>query len=259
MFIRPYQIETDVRACLGRLGRPLVTWATDSLCRYGSYAGIWDAATCNYVFDGADAQSGAGQWLPPGFNDELFRPSDQKDWDVLFVGRIFYRLYERRLRTLQCLTESGLPAAHRVGWAGSVVRQHRSLAQRFQDKGGVHLGDMPMDRLAQVIARARIVVNIHQDDGQRPVNPLFFAIPGCRTCLVTDRRDYLENWLRPDAEFVPVELEDCVARLADLLEDEPMRARLAEAGYQAALHHTWFERVRTILRDLHQVQPQFFA
>ncbi len=250
VFVRPYRIESDVRVCLAKLGRPLVTWATDSLSRYGPYAGIWSTAACNYVFDGADARDGAGQWLPPGFNDELFQPADQQDWDVLFVGRIFYRLYGRRLRILERLTESELPATWRVAWAGSVVRQHKRLASRFQESGGVLLGDLPMDRLARTIARARIAVSIHQDDGQQPVNPLFFAIPGCRACLVTDRREYLQNWLKPQDEFVPVDEESCVARLAELLKDEPARARLAEAGYRAALRHTWVARVQTILHDL---------
>lgn len=254
VFIRPYRLEPDLQTALRALGRPMLTWATDSLDRYGRYAGVWDIAARNYVFDGADARDPLTQWLPLGFDDEMYRPAGRREWDVLFVGRIFVRHYDRRLNMLQRLTESELPAAYRVAWAGSVVRQHRALSRRFQEQGGVHLGELSPEALAQAIARARAAVIIHQDDGHQPVNPLFFAIPGCHTCLVTDQRDYLARWLEPDREYVPVTPANFVSKLSALLDQELDREKLAEAGYRAALRHTWVERIRAVLQDLQLAQ-----
>lgn len=254
VFIRPYRLAPDLQTALQKVGRPILTWATDSLDRYGRYAGVWDIAARNYVFDGADACEPARRWLPLGFDDELYRPADRREWDVLFVGRIFFRLYDQRLNMLQRLAASRLPAAFRVAWAGSVVRQHKALARRFQEQGGVHLGDLSSEALAQAVARAWVAVTVHQDDGSQPVNPMFFAIPGCRTCLVTDQRDYLARWLEPGREFVPVTPDNFVSKLSALLDQEPDREKLAEAGYRAALRHTWVERIRAVLQDLQLAQ-----
>lgn len=250
LFVLPYQLESDIRQTLAALGRPVVTWATDSLERYGRYAGVWDIAKRNYVFDGGDVEPDKTVWLPLGFDDEVFRPGETREWDVLFVGRIFAINYLRRLRFLELLAQSDLLRTHRVAFVGSVVRQHRGVKRWFCERGGLFLGERSMPELARLIASAKLAVTIHQDDGCQPVNPMFFAVPGCRTCLVTDRRDYLGRWLRPDEEFVPVGPEDFMPRLQTLLRNESSRNELAERGYRAALHHTWVERVRAVLGEL---------
>ena len=254
VFLRPYRLVPEVQKTLVALGRPLVTWATDSLARYGRYAGVWEIATRNYVFDGGDARDSLTRWLPLGFDDEVFRPRESREWDVLFVGRVYARIYDRRLHFLQRLASSDLPSTFRVAWAGSVARQQRKLKQQFRERGGVCLGDLSIPELAAAIARAKIAVCVHQDDGHQPVNPMFFAIPGCRTCLVTDRRDYLGHWLTPEQEFVPAEPDDFPDRLRELLGNGRLRAELAERGYQAARRHTWVERIRTMLEEI-QLPP----
>ncbi len=253
VFVRPYQLEADTLQMLAKLGRPVVTWATDSLSRYGRFAGVWDFAVRNYVFDGGDLQGRQATWLPLGFDDELFLPAANREWDVLFVGRIYARLYWQRLLYFQLLVDSDLPGKCRVALVGSVVRQHAQLVRRFQERGGTCLGDLNLPGLAHAIARSKLAICVHQDDGCQPVNPMFFAIPGSRTCLVTDRRDYLSRWLQPEREFLPVGPEEFIPRIKALLENEPMRADLAECGHQAALRHTWVERVRTLLEVVRSV------
>lgn len=250
--LRPYRLDSTTREQLIALGCPIVTWATDSLTRYGRHAGVWGMATRNYVFDGGDEVPGKTVWLPIGFDEELFQPQETCEWDLLFVGRIFARLYDQRLRFFQMLAASSLPSTYRVALAGSAVRHHQDLIRRFQAGGGTYLGEMTMPQLARAIARARIAICIHQDDGRQPVNPMFFAIPGCRSCLVTDHREYLGRWLKPEEEYVPVRLEDFLHRVQKLLDDEAARGQLAERGFRAARLHTWFQRIQTMLRE---VQP----
>lgn len=250
LFVRPYRLEPDTRSMLASLGDRIATWATDSLSRYGPYAGLWDIAVRNYVFDGGDARKGMASWLPLGFDDEVYRPCEEREWDVLFVGRIFARNYDGRLGFLQRLADSRLLQTHRVALVGSVVRQHRSLERRFQERGGVSLGDVTIPGLARAIARSRIAVSVHQNDGQQPINPMFFSVPGCRTCLVTDRRDYLARWLCPERDFIPVAREGFVTRLQELLGNDTLCSGVAWQGYQAARRHSWLERARTVLEDV---------
>lgn len=249
VFLLTYNLEPDTYRALAASRIPLITWATDSLSRYGRFSKPWNIAARNYVFDGGDAEPGKTTWLPLGFDDEVFRPGETREWDVLFVGRIFAVNYSRRLQFLELLAESELLSTHRVALVGSVVRQYRRFERRFSECGGVLLGDRPVPDLARLIASAKLAVTIHQDDGCQPVNPMFFAIPGCRTCLVTDRRDYLGRWLRADEEFVPVGPGDFLHCLQTLLRDETSRTELADRGYRAALKHTWVERVRTVLEE----------
>lgn len=250
VFLLPFRLEPDTRVALANLGCPIVTWATDSLARYGRFAGRWDIAVRNYVFDGADATGTSDKWLPLGFEEDVYRPGDRIDWDVLFVGRIYARLYQGRLNFLRHLVLSELPGKRRVALVGSVVRQHRALKRRFEERGGVCLGDLDISELGLAIGRARIAICVHQDDGRQPINPLFFAIPGCRTCLVTDSRDYLAHWLRPGVDFVGVGPDEFIPILGRLLQDDTERARLAGQGFLAAGQHTWLARVQTILGDL---------
>lgn len=250
LFFRAYRLRPDTRRLLASLRRPLVTWATDSLSRFGRHAGLWDIAAVNYVFDGADLTANSSKWLPLGYDDEVFRPGDHRDLDVLFLGRISGQDYRKRLAFFHELAFSDLPATRRVAQAGWGLNRFRSLSEQFRGKGGVCLGHLSMADLARAISRAKIAVSIHHDDGQQPVNPMFFAIPGCRTCLVTDRRDYLAQWLRPEQDFVPATPADFIQRVEELLRNERARMKLAEQGFQAASQHTWTKRIRTVLEDL---------
>jgi hypothetical protein len=112
---------------------------------------------------------------------------------------------------------------------------------------GTHL---PLVELAKVIARSRICVNIHQDDGQRPINPLFFAIPACGACMVTDDREYLGRWMKPEVEFLPASEGDFVGRVEECLRDTEMATRVAARGCTAAREHAYSSRVAQILSEV---------
>ncbi len=249
VFFRTFRLNAETRQALVTLGRPILTWATDSLSRYGRCAGIWDIAIRNYVFDGADLQESC-RWLPLGYNDEVFRPGDKRDLDILFVGSISSNSYQRRRGFFEILVASDLPARRRVAQVGWGLHLFPALSREFETKGGLSLGLLTAADLGRAIGRAKIAVSIHQDDGQQPVNPMFFAIPGCRTCLVADRREYLGKWLRPEQEFIAVMPENFIQRIGGLLENDAARMEVAEHGFRAAARHTWVERVRTVLEEL---------
>lgn len=250
LFFRPLALTRANQARLSAVGVPVVTWATDSLSRYGRYAARWTFATRNYVFDGADECAGSSTWVPLGFDDELFQPVESQEWDILFVGRLFVRLYDLRKRFFERLLSWEALSHHRVAWAGAASRQLKPLVNLAKQRGVVTWGDLDMPTLAKAIATSKICVLVHQDDGAQPVNPLLFAIAGCRSCLVTDRRDYLQRWLVPHRDFVPVGLEDFHAQLYLLTQHPRTCTAIAEQGFQAAQQHTWLRRVATLLADL---------
>jgi spore maturation protein CgeB len=76
---------------------------------------------------------------------------------------------------------------------------------------------------------------------------MFFAIPASGSCEVTDERPQLGHWLRQGVEFVAAGEEGLLRATEDLLRDEPRRARIAEAGRNAARSHTFAARAALIV------------
>jgi hypothetical protein len=249
LFVRPFTLTVRNRRLLRSNCTPTITWMTDSLARYGRYAGPWPEAVRNYVFDGADERPGLSTWLPLGFDDEQFRPGEQRRWDVLFVGRLFVRNYNLRRLFFERLLDWKDLSRYRVAWVGHASRQLSGLVHRAKQRSVTLLGELDMAALASAIAASRISILVHQDDGSQPVNPLFFAIPGCRSCLVTDRRDYLQRWLVPQCEYVPADLDELHSVLSPLTTNAHASATVAEQGWRAAQQHTWLQRVKTLLTD----------
>jgi spore maturation protein CgeB len=190
-------------------------------------------------------------WLPLGYDDALYHPTDaSRDIDILFIGQIG-KLYSRRQAYLQRLSRSPLTRNWRVAFIGTT-------GTRLFDRG-VRLGSglewvakrLPEAEFARYIARSRICVNILQDDGIEPVNPTFFAIPATGACQVTERRAHLSSWLKPGVEYVDFERDHFLETLEALLGDSARCAMVSDRGQQAVVgRHTYVHRIRTILERL---------
>jgi hypothetical protein len=228
----------------------VLSWALDSLSRCPAQASIWPWARHAFVVDGGDAGAAgkAAVWLPLGYDETIYKPGAPKDIDVLFLGRLGKR-YSSRRRYLNCLATSGLSRRYAIAFIGD--RENRvlnlSLIGAARSLRWV-AGCLAEPDLARYIARSRICINVFQDDGVAPINPMFFAIPGSRTCQLTPDRDYLGGWLKPGVEvatFPDGKLVDCLDRL---LSDPATVADESEAGFQkAAGAHTYKHRVQTLL------------
>lgn len=249
VFVKPYSASSVNREALAGCRPRIVTWATDSLCRRPEQESLSSLAAHSYFMDGGDCEGSNSSWLPLGYEERTFRPVDgEKEWDILFVGNVFSRRYDSRRAFFESLRTSSLCDSHRVAFVGSLPSRIANRTGRL--KGGVRWlsRGLGIEDLARVISQSRICVTIHQDDGTMPVNPMFFAIPGCGTCLVSDQRDYLASWLAPGSEYVPVTLSGFLADLKGLLNAPGRINAVAEHGLHAAMRHTYTERVRTILR-----------
>lgn len=112
--------------------------------------------------------------------------------------------------------------------------------------------------LFALLAQAGIVVNSHVDVARGDVGNLrLFEATAAGACLLTDHGANLPALFDPETEVVGYRgPEDCLARLRWLLDDEPARRRIAEAGWRrTARDHTLERRcaeiaelVETLLR-----------
>ena len=248
--VKPHRPTEQLLGRLTVLGVPLVVWATDSLERYPGQTALLEVANHGFVMDGGDVQGGNVSWLPLGFEDRIFSPAlddSSRPFDVLFVGNIFQARYLLRGRYFDLLRRSAMPSKYRVAFVGSLPSPWLNRLKWFPGRIewlGPHL---PLPALARAVASSRICVNIHQDDGSRPVNPMFFAIPACGSCQVTDDRAYLGNWLREGTDYFPARADDFLAVLEWLLSDGRARAHIAREGRRAAAGHSYQARTSHIV------------
>lgn len=251
LFVKGESLAEDVREELARLPVPVTLWTLDSVSRFPAQMSVAPLAAHTFVIDGGDVRDSSTTWLPIGFDDEVFCPwREEPELDVLFAGNLNAPYYSGRRRALLELSRSSLPERVRCGFVGSTGRR-RQDRQLLRGTRLRWFGRVSPEEYGRLIARARIVINIHQDDGWKPINPLFFGIPGARVCQVTEDRAYLTQWLSPGADYVAFAPGEMVATVERLLGDESERARVADHGYRSALAaHTFVHRVRTILDRL---------
>lgn len=258
VIVKPHGVDTSTVASLRRTGVPLAVWATDSLERYPGQTDLMENADLRYAMDDHDASAVAGSWLPLGFDDEIFAAvpeGEPRRHDVLFVGNLFRERYQSRIRYFRALRESEIARRYRVAFAGAALAGWSNRLGWMPGRVDWLGGGLPLVSLASAIARSRVCVNIHQDDGVQPVNPLFFAIPACGACMVTDEREYLGQWLESGVQFLPMGLDDLTDRLEAVLQSGDA-VRIAQAGRQGASQHTYKQRVARMLTDLgFEAQP----
>lgn len=254
LVLRGEDLDSENRVRLEGGPGTLIGWASDSLERCPGQVSVLQVAERRFYIDEGDIpvnshRSGIDRWLPLGYDDSFYTPSREKrDIDVLVVGRLGPR-YAQRRAYLDVLVRSSLPSHFRCAYVGPVARQ------RSGSRGRLSLGSvewlaswLPQDELGKLIARSKICVNIHQDDGARPVNPMFFAIPGCGTCQISNDSEWLRTWLRDGADYIGVSISNFVEVLTDLLGDPTRHSAIGSQGYNSVRRcHTFRNRVQTIL------------
>ena len=251
IFIKPQHVTDKNKKGLRKLDCPIITWATDSLERFPAQRSLHEVCRRTYVMDGGDVESPDMSWLPLGFDDQVFKPvSGRKILDVLFVGNVFRRDYSTRRLVFEKLVRADLCGRARVGFVGSSPVPLHNYIRWMPGRLRWISRNLPLPQLAEVIARSRICINVHQDDGQKPVNPMFFAIPGCKVCQIVDARAYLQNWLREGSDYASAKPGHLLQVIDELLSDHGKSTRIAACGYEMAKEHTFTSRARQILDDL---------
>lgn len=233
-------LSPSVRTALKNCSVVKFLWIYDSFRRCPGAASILPLFDLRWFVDGADAARFTGdneRWTPLGFDETLFTAGGRpRDIDVLIFGSIGER-YSRRRRVVEKISRSALPSRYRVCFVGTTGRRYRDAILRF-GKGMAWLEKkIPIRDLALLMKRSKIVVNIHQDDGEKPVNPMFFAIPSTGACQVAEDREYLNEWMSAGEEFVPASEEEMIDALDYLLRHEQERDAIAHAGMAKVLSH----------------------
>ena len=114
------------------------------------------------------------------------------------------------------------------------------------------------------MAASRVTLNRHAriDTGSTSKttfanNMRLFEATGVGTCLITERKDNLDELFDVRRELVSYESsKDCVEAIKSLLEDEKQREAIARAGQERTLAgHTYRHRMAELLEIVGRVAP----
>ena len=251
LFIKGHQLTASARETIEQIKAPKAQWTYDSLARFPGQCSLMPLVDRVFVMDGGDRDAHGRTWLPLGYDVRVFEPRGEPfDYDVALVGRANSEFYRSRVEALLELSDSDLPSRFRCCFAGSTSRRVRSRVVA----GNPHLKLLGTRRFADyaaLIRRSRVCINVHQDDGIQPINPMFFAIPGAQVCQVCDDRPYLAEWLTPGLHYVPFTKGSLADVVGNLLSDNRRWSTVAADGYRECRdHHSYVSRMEAILRAM---------
>jgi len=260
LIVKGNYLDDDNKEIISNTKIPIILWTLDSLSRAPYQKNIADMAARTFYVDGGDIpgnDGGKSSWLPLGYDRDLYHPGlcFGKNMDVLLIGTVG-GYYKRRLEILNKIAKSDLSKKWRCGFIGSTGTLTGTMSLYFHYKirqtGTVQWISrrVSADELAKAISGSKICINIHQDDGITPVNPMFFAIPGTGTCMLAENKKHLHQWLKVGEEYVEFEDDDLLITIERLLNADKEREGIAYRGYEASLKHTFESRVTTILQRM---------
>ncbi|QSE96808.1 CgeB family protein [Fulvivirga lutea] len=200
-----------------------ILWYTDSVSRAMGIQHQEAVFEEVWYHDGGDFENSnhsGKKWVPYGFDSTIYfqNQSVNKDIDILFTGYLKQPQYKTRLEYLELLMNSDLVKNNNV--VAAVTTQDLNLREKIKNSGIKYTGRLPENEYAAYIKRAKIVINILQNDGIMPINPLFFAIPNAGSIQIIDKRPYLNLWLVSKKHFLETTPANFIELIQMILEDK---------------------------------------
>lgn len=249
LVLKGQRLTSRNRETLVRSGVPIIFWSADSMDRVASQRDVADIAHVKFYIDGGDVDDDRSFWLPLGFSPNHCPPPDvilKKTLDIAYVGAIYGASYRSRFNRLLQLGASDLHTRYSIK---SVCRVHKNQTEWVQQQLPFQNSKkLPYLEYRNFIKTARIAVNVHQDDGIKPINPMMFSIPSLRTCLAAEDRTYFHQWFEPGIDYIPFTPETFIEVLDQLAGDPEKVKSVTEQGRRHAMQaHTFMHRAETIV------------
>lgn len=258
ILIRGHNLNKENEALLKNSKIPIIHWSIDTISRAPMQLDVGLISDFRYVIDKTDMRLfGTNvEWLPLGYDNYACHPLNTvKDIDVFISGNIG-KMYKKRREILEELGRSRVAGGYKCCFIGTTGS---SICDRSVRIGNVEwIGKyVEADILARYQSRSKVCINIMQDDEGMPVNPSFFSIPACGSCLLNEKRDYLNEFLIPEEDYIAFEENEFLEKLEALLKDEKRLARLTESGKRKMVDkHSMKARAEIILSRYELLQEK---
>jgi len=224
-----------------------ILWTTDSITRVPEQIAIKDYVDKVFVQDGYDVQSiKDSDWLPLGFDRDIFYNKKSKNIDILLFGNCDLKYYSERLNYF--LEVSNLADRYKIVFVGSNVPD--DMKEILKTKGVEVHERLMYNNFIDYICSSKVCVNIHQNDGDKAINPLFFAIPSCGAIQVSDDRNYYTDWLIPNKEYYPIKIGKINFLLLKIMNNFADYQLNEQEIKKIATTHSYHGRAKTILDSI---------
>lgn len=183
------------------------------------------------------------QYFPWFTDHRIYKPSEEKEYDAVFLGA-----YRRRVYPLRNMIYNELPRlSEKKGWR-CLVRGRppgRTPLRDIQEleKKGYIVGT----RYAETIAKAKVFI-FGSSIFRYPVSK-FFEIMGSGTLVMADRPQSADELhFEAGENYVEINRDNWKEKLEYYLEDDAERERIARNGYETVMkHHTSEIRARQLV------------
>ena len=191
-----------------------------------------------------------GTWTPTNFISESISTIKKqvKDIDLLFVGYLNFK----RQSLLENLIKDFPKLNIQIygGYIGLIIsKKHfkyyfKGYKKYFKNK------EISPSEVNELYSKTKIAINIHDDQSKYGCNPRFFEILGTRTFQLVDNNKFIDEYFS-DKVISYTSYDDLNNKIKKYIDNENLRASIAEKGYQEAINnHTFIQRVKYILTKL---------
>lgn len=242
-------VEASTLELFGKTSKTAI-WFFDTLKRLPGSESL--AAACNAVFcyDREDAENLKGRGIPAEFlpqacDTSVYRPlALQKDIDILFIGNLYGS--PKRKNTMLSIIE-GFPKARTIVYGlydpwykGLCKWLKRPYKQIFKNR------NLPPLEVNRMYNRAKVVLNIHQEQQTDGANPRFFEICGSGAYQICDANPYLKATLPEGSVGLYSTSEELFSLIDSALKED--KSAQAGAARQAVLDgHSFICRMRKVV------------
>lgn len=153
--------------------------------------------------------------------------------------------------------------SHREKWMKEIMAAAKSFGWRFaiygdwsrcRDQSVLNLvrgRQIYGLEMVKAIRSAKIAINILRVQNEGSHNMRTFEIPGCGGVMISQRSPEQEECFpEPRAAVYFRNAGECVAKMRELIENEPLRLQVADATHQIARRHTYLHRAETLLEAI---------
>ncbi len=247
-------LTADTLEHFRRGGAKTALWCFDSVKHVPVIKSHIDHVDRFYCYDRGDIEDYGKEgkralFLPQAADTAVYHPLEgvQKDIDILFVGDVYHS--PRRQRYLSEVVRAfpdwkikvvGIYKPWYKGLLKALLRERRDV---YTNRNATP------EEVNALYNRARVVLNIHNEQQSDGANPKVFEICASGAYQICDTNPYIEQ-LFPGGEVglysTPQQL---IERIREALEGD-MSARAAAAREIVLAGHTFGTRIATVIKDL---------
>ena len=198
--------------------------------------------------DGYASQGKTAYFLPQACDTDTYCPlSLSKDIDILFVGNLYTS--PRRMQIMQQVVEH-YPDRHIEVWGLYKPWYKGVLRWLFREHRDIYKNrTVPAAEVNRLYNRARVVLNIHQEQQRDGANPRTFEIFGSGAWQVCDANPCIEQMFSADEMGVFHSIDELFACIDDALHHDKTAA-VEQARAKILAQHTFDVRMQTVVSQL---------